>query len=308
VYNLQVTVSDAAGQTVTSTVQVTGYSTILGHQLFYAGSSFDGTSHDTAIAPDKSPLLPGQTATFANYSSFSRGINGIMVDILRPSGNLTAADFIFRVGNDNNPSTWSTAPAPLSVTNHPIGGTAGTRIEIIWPDNAIHGQWLQVTLKGGAASTSGLAADDVFYFGSAPGEIGDDPASARVNAMDQLALRYASGGDASLSSRNDVNRDGVVGVADEQVARANTTYFLNELHLISVPGGEAAAPSFAQPAAPLIARKSAACAGTSGAGGLADRKCGAFRSRPHRQMLNRHSGPWSPFWHGANLRSARACW
>ena len=36
---------------------------------------------DEAIASDKVALLPGETATFANYTSYARGINGIMVDI-----------------------------------------------------------------------------------------------------------------------------------------------------------------------------------------------------------------------------------
>ena len=51
---------------------------IAGRSIFYNGSSFDGqngTSNLTdtaAVAVDKSPLMPGQTATFANYTSYSR--------------------------------------------------------------------------------------------------------------------------------------------------------------------------------------------------------------------------------------------
>jgi hypothetical protein len=42
-----------------------------------AANDFD----DGAIATDKVALPPGQTGTFANYTSYPRGINGIMVDI-----------------------------------------------------------------------------------------------------------------------------------------------------------------------------------------------------------------------------------
>ena len=37
---------------------------------------------DAAIATDKTALLPGETASLANYTSYSRGINGIMVDLI----------------------------------------------------------------------------------------------------------------------------------------------------------------------------------------------------------------------------------
>jgi outer membrane protein assembly factor BamB len=56
-------------------------------KLFYNNSKFDGAdvnavpADDNAIATDKSPLLPGQTASFANYSGYVRGINGIMIDL-----------------------------------------------------------------------------------------------------------------------------------------------------------------------------------------------------------------------------------
>ena len=43
-------------------------------------------------------MLPDQTAaTFANYTSYSRGINGVMVDIgdRLATGDITEADFVF---------------------------------------------------------------------------------------------------------------------------------------------------------------------------------------------------------------------
>ena len=56
---------------------------MVGRQIFYNNSAFDdpatGGSDDDAIATDKEALLPGETAGFANYTSYSRGINGIKV-------------------------------------------------------------------------------------------------------------------------------------------------------------------------------------------------------------------------------------
>src|SRR5207253_1704481 len=91
---------------------------VVGHATFYNRSTFDGFDDasgaldDSAIASDKRALLPGETASFANYTSYWRGINGIMVDIANlPTGALSAADFGFKVGNSNTPSSWNTLAA-----------------------------------------------------------------------------------------------------------------------------------------------------------------------------------------------------
>lgn len=61
--------------------------TVAGRSFFYNNSKFDGDSaaadaaDDAAMASGKAAPLPGGTATAANYSNYSRGINGIMIDI-----------------------------------------------------------------------------------------------------------------------------------------------------------------------------------------------------------------------------------
>ena len=56
---------------------------ITGRHVFYNHSSFDGNDGDTnaaddnAIAADKSALRPGGVASFANVTSFNKGINGV---------------------------------------------------------------------------------------------------------------------------------------------------------------------------------------------------------------------------------------
>ncbi|NBO67181.1 MAG: hypothetical protein EBU88_20450, partial [Acidobacteria bacterium] len=87
--------------TVRSGVQV------VGRHVFYNQSSWDGgladatTQDDAAVATDKSALRAGSRAAFANYTSYRRGINGVMVDIFgrTSSATPTAADFEFRRGN-----------------------------------------------------------------------------------------------------------------------------------------------------------------------------------------------------------------
>ncbi len=231
------TITASAGTLNGSTgITVLAAPSIVGRDVFYYGSVFDSGNHQGAIAPDKTALLPGQTASFVNYTSYSRGLNGIIVDIANLTQTLTAADFTFRVGNDNSPSAWSAAPAPVSVvTIAGAGANGSTRVVITWPDNAIQNQWLQVTVKGGAGSASGLPADDVFYFGDSPGEVDNDSARANVDAADQLSIRFAAAVSVGVANIFDVNRDGKVDGSDENVARANETYFLNELRLIAPP-------------------------------------------------------------------------
>jgi hypothetical protein len=207
--------------------------------LFYRNSAFD-TSDPAAIALDKIPLLPGGTATFANYSSFDRGINGIILDVPGNRPNITAADFTFRVGNDNSPDVWPAGAAPVSVTA--VAGdttTTWTRVTIVWGDHAIQGEWLQAVLASNG--NTGLAAPLIFYFGNAPGESGNSPTEAKVNATDQLGARFAASSSAFITSRFDYNRDGVINAADELVAAQNYTWFENELRLISPTAGAGSA-------------------------------------------------------------------
>ena len=221
---------------------------VVGRYAFYNHSAWDGNNtaataqDDAAIATDKRALLPGQQALFANYTSYSRGMNGIMVDLVGlPQGaNLTASDFSFRVGNTNNPGTWAIAPAPSQVLVRPGAGAAGsTRVDIVWPDNAIQKQWLQVTVA--ADASTGLIAPDVFFFGNAIAESGNDPASAFVNATDEITARndpHNFINPALINNVHDYNRDKKVDATDQILARNNGTNFLSALKLI--PGMNAA--------------------------------------------------------------------
>jgi len=220
---------------------------------FYRGSVFNvsnvpgDNADDNAIAPDKTALLSNQVASFANYTSYASGLNGIMVDITGDVGTLSAADFHFATGGTGGvDNVWNAAPgpAPIIITrplqgNNGTGTLGSTRVEILFNDQQIANEWLQITVLGNA--NTGLAADSVLYLGNAIGEAGNDPAGARVDAVDQLVARAAVTGGAAISNRADFNRDGQVDAADETIARTHMTWALSQLDLIQAPGlaGEA---------------------------------------------------------------------
>ena len=188
-----------------------------------------------AIAPDKLALCPGGVGSFVNYTSYSRGINGIMIDIVQVPGTPTAADFEFKVGNDSSPDQWTPAPAPTSLAlRHGAGVDGSDRVTIIWADNAIQMQWLQVTVKATAAT--GLPDPDVFYFGNAIGEAGNSATDAYVNATDELLARNNPRNfmnPATVTDQHDYNRDGKVNSTDEIIPRTHPTNVTNALQLIA---------------------------------------------------------------------------
>ena len=197
-------------------------------------------------------LLPGGTASFANYTSYSRGINGIMIDIAGLwAMSLSAADFDFKVGNSDTVSAWAPLATMPTVSMRFGAGVAGsTRVTLLWPAGSISKQWLQVTVKSN--ENTGLAMPDVFYFGNAIGESGSGP-DARVTVRDEIAARnnpYSSaafsGIPTPVTNRWDYNRDGNVSAQDQIVARNNQTTVAAQLRLINVPAGLGGASLTAQ--------------------------------------------------------------
>lgn len=219
---------------------------VTGRFVFYNRSAFDGNNaaananDDAAIAPDKVALLPGGTAAFANYTSYSRGLNGIMVDM--PNGAApVASDFSFRRGNNNTPSGWAVAPAPASITVRQGAGVGGAdRVTLIWPDNTIQKEWLEITVL--STANTGLSTPDKFYFGNAIGETGNSALNAQVGAADESGVRASPRGvfnPAPITFVFDINRDRLVGAPDVSAIRGNPTGFLNSLRLIQLGSGDA---------------------------------------------------------------------
>ncbi len=199
--------------------------------VFYnnSGSVFGSGSGNpiNAIDPTKTALLPGQTVTTnANYTNYSRGLNGLIVDIASPSNlaGISPASFQF--------ATWSSFPdsTPNFLTINPTvtvstfagGGLNGSdRVKIEFPNNAIQNAWLRVTML--ADANTGLAANDVFYFGNARFDVTPVPTfptQVTVNAFDVNVLRSRQGQNPGvISNIHDVDRNGVVNAFDTNFVR-----------------------------------------------------------------------------------------
>jgi len=238
---------------------------VVGRHLFYNGSALDGNdpaanaADDAAIAPDptelaasgfdvslgKSALLPGQTASFANYSSFASGLTGVMIDVMNlanPDG-ISAADFTFTTGNDGAPDTWRAANSPLSVNVRKRAGVNGAdRISVAWhadngdgvvdPHEAVKGAWLGVRLL--ANQVTGLSEDEWHAWGNAPGEVGNDPNNAVVNVLDAIQDFNEFGSAGRPHNPFDHNRDGTVNVLDALLSFRNQSAGILALRLIDL--------------------------------------------------------------------------
>jgi hypothetical protein len=220
--------------------------TIEGRHVFYNDSLFDGedtganAGDDAAIDPSKSALLPGQLATSAHYTGYIQGLNGVMVDIAGATQAIELSDFQFHdIGRDGASET--VAPAPDSFAVRPGEGVNGSdRVTFIWDTSGgavFDTTWLRVTV----GTSLGLPADDVFYFGNAPGE-GSGGTDAAVDGSDEIGARnnpHAFGSFAAVDDQWDYNKDRLVDGTDQIIARNNQTSFADRLVLITAP---AAAP------------------------------------------------------------------
>ena len=228
---------------------------VTGRHVFYNRSAYDGTTGSmadgpadaAAIATDKAALLPLGVATSANYTNYSRGINGVMIDVagLAAGGaSLLPADLLFRAGPGGNPSTWTTAPAPAMAVRPGAGIDGSDRIVLTWADGAIKNTWLQVTVPAGAKT--GLAAADVFYFGNAVGDTMNSASTFRVDSQDVTRTRNAQMRPTTIQSQFDHNRDGRVNTQDQVVARNSQGFTLTR---ITAPAAVTAAESVSGPGA-----------------------------------------------------------
>ncbi len=180
IYNFSVAAVDVAGNESTKStalsVQIVD-TDVEDHHIFINNSVWDGSNaaansdDDDAIMTSKSVLLPGHASSADNSIKWPKGLTGIMVDIYGLADDLTASDFIFKVSNGltpdgdsaNYPGQWSTAPTPIEIDVRWGEGENGSdRVTIVWADNAIMYQWLEVSVL--ANTNTGLSTNDVFYF------------------------------------------------------------------------------------------------------------------------------------------------
>jgi poly(beta-D-mannuronate) lyase len=215
---------------------------VVTRNVFYNDSAFDGNSplanadDDNAIATDKVALLPGETASFANYTSFVHGINGIIVDIdLDDPAGLTSNDIRLAVGSGNELSDFERLAESPEVTVRVGEGVDGSdRISIVLPNGSVVNQYLQVTII--ANQTTGLANNDVFYFGNVIADTGNSTNQTFVNADDIVMVRNNLSGffAEEVDSPYDFNRDQFVNADDIGTARNNLSGFI-AVPLITAP-------------------------------------------------------------------------
>jgi ELWxxDGT repeat protein len=207
---------------------------VIGRHIFYNNSKYDNhtpaanANDDAAIAADKFAVRPGTTSvSFSNLTSYVRGINGIMLDVINPPREITAADLQFRMGTSARFEEWVAAPAPVSVTVRRGQGLLGAdRVTIVWADGAIKNTYLQIVLngndlQGGYNTNTGLADSDVFYFGNLVGDTftGRNYWLASVDDDDKAQVRSHVGFGVPVTSPYDFNRDGLVNAADQIILR-----------------------------------------------------------------------------------------
>jgi len=215
---------------------------VVGRSVFYNDSLFDGNDpgisvdDDNAIASDKVAFFPGETATFENYTSFSHGINGIIVDaFLNDATAFSANDIILKAGAGNELSDYERIDVLPTVSVRPGEGTDGSdRITIVLPNGSVVNEYLQVTVL--ANQTTGLTDRDVFYFGNVVADTGNSTSDAIVDTLDVGSIRENFSGFNLVDVDNewDVNRDRRVDTLDIGTIRQNFTGFTS-VPLITAP-------------------------------------------------------------------------
>lgn len=205
-------------------------------------------------------FISQETASFENVSSYSRGINGIMVDLtgLPVDTVLTADDFQFRVGNNNSPESWTAAPAPTGLTIRGGAGEGGSdRVTITWANGAIKNAWLEVIVEGndsagGFNTNTGLAKSHIFYYGNKVADSGTSPGpdSFDTTSTDAAQVFATIGNNKPITDLRDYNRDGLVTSTDAAIVFANIG------SIVRLELGIAAAPLSALPLVAGISAKS----------------------------------------------------
>ena len=118
----------------------------MGRHEFYNDSVFDGGDagaderDDAAVAPDKAALVGDGAPTFANVTGYTRGINGVMVDVSRLPASapaIGASSFLIETAPAGDVVGWGPGPAPASVTVRRGAGDGGSdRVTLTWADGA----------------------------------------------------------------------------------------------------------------------------------------------------------------------------
>jgi hypothetical protein len=206
--------------------------TVVNRRVFYNNSGYE-TAGGVSAALDTSKTLlratgVSQATTSANVINYSRGINGIVLDVAgMPATSLAASDFVFRVapssaGGVVNPSAWGLAPTPTVIHVTPGTATTPARVRLEWTDNAIQNTWLQIIVLSNA--NTGLVNREVYYLGHALGDADLISPTYRVTTNDVAIVRAAvNSTPVSVSDPRDVDKDRRVTTNDVAFVRARVS-------------------------------------------------------------------------------------
>jgi hypothetical protein len=193
-HEIRLEVTDETGQSTVTKTAVSNVAAgagegVIGGYFFYNNSAYDHNNpaltpaDDTAIATNKQTIKELEQAGFANYSTYEKGITGVMLDVEGLGNSASLDDFEFRSGpGDISPSAWSEGPRPDYFEVREGAGEHGAdRVVFGWDaQSAVKDQWLQVTAL--PTSDTNLFSRHVRYFGSAVGDAGNQSGSTRVAA------------------------------------------------------------------------------------------------------------------------------
>ena len=232
------------GPTLVATYK-SSVATVVARKVFHNNSAYDTSAaaeatDDNAIDTSKTPLLPGQTASYSSYVCNESGINGVMIDIMAPQATPVAADFsaqVSGVSNGNAIGDYGAGVNPTSILVRAGAGVGGSdRVHLIFPStDADNSKWMRLTTS---ATNIGLAANDVCYIGLAVGDTGNSAVDTYVNASDRLGARanpHTGFDPAPVTDAYDVNRDSLVNATDRLKMRNHGTTGFNDLLLITAP-------------------------------------------------------------------------
>jgi len=223
---------------------VPGGGEVVDRFVFFNDSAFDGNNaaasaaDDNAIATNKTALLGGETANYENITNFVHGINGIIVDAnLADPNAFSADDILLSAGIGNQLSDFSLLDVQPEVSVRIGEGVNGSdRITIILPNGSVTNEFLQVQVLANA--TTGLAQNDVFYFGNVVGDTGNRLTDTFVDGADVLQAQANLSGlfvTESVESNFDINRDAQVDGADVLLIQANLSPLFSAAVTITAP-------------------------------------------------------------------------
>jgi hypothetical protein len=171
-------------------------------------------------------MVGGGTATFANWTGYNKGINGLIYDVLVGDGqpDPVAGDFTFVNATKSGTGTTAVSPAASGKIVLVAGDTVNqrkVRMIFTFADNTVKNAWMKVVVGTGF----GLAQAETHYWGNVAGDVNvGNGTTITVNATDELAIRaHPAGGftPPPVFDPYDINKDHATNASDELNVRGN---------------------------------------------------------------------------------------